>query len=202
MVTSFREAPLACVWSSYPGSHPGWRRWSQQSGPDALFRVYMFWSARWWVALSLLRQGLNVLSLDVDAALLSDVYALLHAEPLASQDVIITKNTDQSGSLNCGFVYFNRGAARRGSDESVRHACNSTSKSAVATRAQQTVPAAVWMAEQIWLRFVTFLELDRSSTRSLPNREVLWEQDVWNDVVKSTELRRRVFPWAVAYGKK
>jgi hypothetical protein len=31
---------------------------------------------------------------------------------------------------------------------------------------------------------------------------VLWEQDLWNDVAKSLELNRRVFPWAVGYGKK
>lgn len=35
-----------------------------------------------------------------------------------------------------------------------------------------------------------------------PRREVLWEQDAWNDLAKSLELRRRVFPWAVGYGKK
>ena len=32
--------------------------------------------------------------------------------------------------------------------------------------------------------------------------QVLWEQDLWNDVAKSLELNRRVFPWAVGYGKK
>jgi hypothetical protein len=32
-------------------------------------------------------------------------------------------------------------------------------------------------------------------------REVLWEQDAWNDLAKSLELNRRVFPWAVGYGK-
>ena len=35
---------------------------------------------------------------------------------------------------------------------------------------------------------------------SAPPSEVLWEQDVWNDLVKSLELQRRVFPWAVGYG--
>jgi len=49
-----------------------------------------------------------VLSLDVDAVLLTDIYALLRAPPLSAQDVIITRNSDGSQSLNCGFVYFNR----------------------------------------------------------------------------------------------
>jgi len=31
--------------------------------------------------------------------------------------------------------------------------------------------------------------------------EVLWEQDAWNDLAKTLELRLRVFPWAVGYGK-
>ena len=40
-----------------------------------------------------------MLSLDVDAVLLTDIYALLRAPPLLQQDVIITRNTDQSQSL-------------------------------------------------------------------------------------------------------
>ena len=85
MVLQHGEAPLPCIWSSYPGSHPGWSQWGKLQGNDDLYRVYMFWSTRWWVALNLLRQGLNVLSLDVDAALLSDVYQLLHSPPLSNQ---------------------------------------------------------------------------------------------------------------------
>ena len=71
-----------------------------------MHNVYILWATRWWVALKLLRQGLNVLSLDVDAVLLSDVYQLLRSPPLAAQDVVITRNDDGSQSLNCGFVYF------------------------------------------------------------------------------------------------
>ena len=73
-----------------------------------MHNVYILWATRWWVALKLLRQGLNVLSLDVDAVLLSDVYQLLRSPPLSAQDVVITRNDDGSQSLNCGFVYFNR----------------------------------------------------------------------------------------------
>ena len=85
-----------------------------QKGADVMHNVYQLWCARWWVALQLLRQGVSVLSLDVDAVLLSDVYALLHAPPLGDQDVVITRNSDNSQSLNCGFVYFNRRAQGRG----------------------------------------------------------------------------------------
>ena len=49
--------------------------------------------------------------LGVDAVHFSDVYALLRSPPLGAYDVVITKNADGSGSLNCGFVYFNRDAS-------------------------------------------------------------------------------------------
>ena len=35
-----------------------------------------------------------------------------------------------------------------------------------------------------------FLEVNKSATAQPPAREVLWEQDAWNDLVKSIELRR------------
>ena len=59
--------------------------------------------------------------MDVDAVLLSDIYELLRAPPLSRHDVIISRNSDASQSLNCGFVYFNVGASRgrqnRGQDQ-------------------------------------------------------------------------------------
>ena len=201
MARLHRESPLTCVWSSYPTAHPGWSQWGGGSTQDALFRVYIFWATRWWVALQLLRQGVSVLSLDVDAVLLTDVHALLHAPPLAGMDVVITRNTDQSQSLNCGFVYFNlRAPVASVANAAVRRECGAGAGASAAPRADAT-PAALWLAEQVWQRFVTFLEVDTRRLRRPPRREVLWEQDVWNDVVKSAELRRRVFPWAVGYGK-
>ena len=60
----------------------------------------------------MLRLQKNVLSLDADAVLLTDVYVLLHAPPLSQQDVIISDNAEEDhatpAGLNCGFVYFNR----------------------------------------------------------------------------------------------
>ena len=110
------DKALSCVYSSYPRTHPGWKQWrpggGQRGVEDSMHNVYILWATRWWVALKLLRQGLNVLSLDVDAVLLSDIYQLLRSPPLSAQDVIITRNDDGSQSLNCGFVYFNRDARR------------------------------------------------------------------------------------------
>ena len=74
--------------------------------------MYILWASRWWVAWKLLEEGANVLSLDVDAVLLTDIYQLLRTAPLGQQDVILTRNQDMSQSLNCGFVYFNRDAAK------------------------------------------------------------------------------------------
>ena len=68
MTRLHREMPLACIWSSYPPSHPGWSQWGLKSQSEKIF-----WATRWWVALQLLRQGVNILSLDVDAVLLADV---------------------------------------------------------------------------------------------------------------------------------
>mmetsp|Transcript_24352 Transcript_24352/g.76415 ORF Transcript_24352/g.76415 Transcript_24352/m.76415 type:complete len:224 (-) Transcript_24352:199-870(-) len=116
MMQAHREQPLSCVYSSYPGSHPGWEQWKpgtkkgQPGATDNMHKVYIFWATRWVAALALLRQGQNVLSLDVDAVLLGDLYARLRSYPMVWQDVLITRNEDQSGSLNCGFVYFNRDA--------------------------------------------------------------------------------------------
>lgn len=77
MTRIHRELPLACIWSSYPPSHPGWSQWiggeDSNKPQDELFKVYIFWATRWWVALQLLSQGVNILSLDVDAVLLADV---------------------------------------------------------------------------------------------------------------------------------
>jgi len=54
----------------------------------------------------------------------------------------------------------------------------------------------------MWERLRLFLEVDRLGLYKSPNREVLWEQDAWNDLVKSLDVRKRVFPWATAYGRK
>lgn len=51
------------------------------------------------------------------------------------------------------------------------------------------IPAAEWVCEMMWERLRLFLEIDRRSLANAPNREVLWEQDAWNDLVKSLDLR-------------
>ena len=74
MVDTYGEEPLSCVWSSYPKSHRGWQQWKPKR-PEALHNVYMLWASRWWVAWKLLAAGTSVLSLDVDAVLLTDICA-------------------------------------------------------------------------------------------------------------------------------
>ena len=215
MEERYAEVPLSCAFSTFPADHRGWTRWSTSP-------VFKLWSTRWWVTHQLLRHGTSVLSLDVDAALFRDVYPLLHSPPLGEHDVVITRNADESESLNCGFVYFNL-RARGGEGACVEPGCrrlpppaaalNESGSSAACrakkeagavaeTRASTTRPAAEWMAQLLWERFLLFLETDKAMLRRPPGGQVLWEQDVWNDVVKSFELRRRVFPWAVGYGKR
>jgi len=154
-----------------------------------MHNVYILWATRWWVALKLLRQGLNVLSLDVDAVLLSDIYQLLRAPPLSAQDVIITRNDDGSQSLNCGFVYFNRDAAaatallpaqQRHQLTTTPQACAAPAAGAAALSGERAaavvpaapaaaaaaaaavlaVPAAEWVCELMWERLRLFLEAD------------------------------------------
>jgi len=190
METQHTEAPLSCAWSSYPASHPGWQKW--QPGVPKVFKL---WASRWWVAHQLLRQGVSVLSLDTDAALFSDVYPLLHAPPLGAHDVLISKNGDASGSLNCGFVYFNLhargggggGGGRGGGDAEPcgQHRCatcvsghveavgSEAAGSEVATAGSgRVVPAAEWAALLLWERFALFLGVDRASLRRPPSSQV------------------------------
>ena len=199
MVDRYSEEPLSCVWSSYPKSHPGWNQWKPRHGADSLHNVYMLWASRWWVSWKLLEQGVSVLSLDVDAVLLSDIYALLHSPPLSHQDVLISRNSDESQSLNCGFVYFNARAAKSSPRSQPPAACpaNGGNGGSVAG-----VPAAEWVARSMWERIELFLDVRKASLSAPPVREVLWEQDAWNDLAKTLELNTRVFPWAVGYGKE
>jgi len=81
MVATHGVAPLSCAYSSMPASHVGWAQW-QLRGGDNYDKMYKFWSTRWWVCLALVRQKLNVLSLDVDAVLLTDIYQHLRSPPL------------------------------------------------------------------------------------------------------------------------
>ena len=155
------DEPLSCVFSSYPKSHAGWRQWAGAHGRvDKMHRVYVLWASRWWVALALLREQVNVLSLDVDAVLLTDIYQLLRAPPIVQQDVLITRNDDGSQSLNCGFVYFNRDAGRFARGASLPKFCDGGGPLEIeaemgtlaAARAPEAdvVPAAEWVAELMW----------------------------------------------------
>ena len=158
-------------------------------------KVFKLWASRWWVAHQLLRQGVSVLSLDTDAALFNDVYPLLHAPPLGAHDVLISKNGDASGSLNCGFVYFNLhasggggggggggGAAGGGGAEpcgqrgcascASGHSEAADSEAAATAGSERVVPAAEWAALVLWERFTLFLEIDRASLRRPPSSQV------------------------------
>ena len=179
------DKALSCVYSSYPRTHPGWKQWRPGGGrvEDSMHNVYILWATRWWVALKLLRQGLNVLSLDVDAVLLSDIYQLLRAPPLSAQDVIITRNDDGSQSLNCGFVYFNRDAPQAaaflpGQEQQQRVAPDACAAApaqaaagagalsverAVPVAVPVAVPAAEWVCELMWERLRLFLEVHAPS---------------------------------------
>ena len=200
MVTSHAEPRLSCTWSSAPRAHPGWKQWELKRGPDNMHNVYILWCSRWWMALKLIRQvrtrrrhlgccipgasrahlgrisgapaqNLNVLSLDIDAVMLTDIYPLLRGPPFDRQDVIITRNSDGSQSLNCGFVYFNRDASAH--TQSRPAECGSAGGGG---HVAESVPAAEWVASLMWERILLFLEVDKAALKKPPAREVLWEQ--------------------------
>ena len=192
------EPPLSCVWSTYPHNHSGWERWKATA-------LYQMWSVRWWTALQLVQAGISVLSLDIDAALLKDVYADLHAPPLSYHDVLVTRHTDSRHEINCGFVYFNlRPEPRPPTAEPPPRGCVPPPQSApplLATTAP--VPAAEWAAAAMWERLLLLLEAELPwSGKDRPTPEVLWEQAIWNDLVKSFEERRRVFPVTAGMAKE
>ena len=162
--------------------------------------------------------------------LLTDIYQLLRRPPLSKHDVIISRNSDESQSLNCGFVYFNlkasRGRTAHGQDKMKSLCAAGAANDEARAHAEAAdyagghgygfghgrrgggslgggsgVPAAEWVARAMWERIELFLDVKKASLSNPPVREVLWEQDAWNDLAKTLELQRRVFPWAVGYGK-
>ena len=162
------------------------------------------------MSLQLLQLGKSVLSLDADAVLLSDVYALLHAPPLSLQDVIISDNAEEdeqtAAGLNCGFVYFNLRAptSRRLASHDEAPICSSTDSSTVgdastaaSNAASQTgTRAATWFAEFLYDRFEEVLEIDPQSLRGrTPGKNILWEQDIWNDAVLSVQRGKLSSGW-------
>ena len=56
------------------------------------------------------------------------------------------------------------------------------------------MPAAEWVCALMWERTRLFLEVDAAGLSRKPAREVLWEQDAWNDLAKSLELNRCYSP--------
>ena len=97
--TALQAAAPPCSWASGVAAHPGWARY----GVNGSTHVLALYAARWYAASRLTARGLSVMILDVDAALLTDLWSLLRAPPLADYDVIMTDQGRGSG-INCGFV--------------------------------------------------------------------------------------------------
>ena len=185
--------PSACSWVEQLMAHPGWPQYNVNASSDVL----ALYASRWYVASRVTELGVSVLVLDVDAVLLTDVLALLRRRPLADYDVTLTDQGRGSG-INCGFVYFNTrpSGSQRSPTECV------AKRRAVRLVHGKRVPcrgAAQWFAHLLWERFAFFLNLPRGAEplrgNGLPNKWVLWEQDLWNDVLRSVEDDLAVHPW-------
>eukprot|EP00964_Phaeocystis_antarctica_P119130 scaffold82863_cov42-Phaeocystis_antarctica.AAC.1 len=81
-----------------------------------------------------------------------------------------------------------------------------SSATAVAAEGGAAAPmvAAEWMCNVLWERLLELLEVDPNQWKGeqRPPADVLWEQANWNDVVKSLEERRKVYPVVAGMGKK
>ena len=67
-------------WCSWPNSEPGWAKWGSGPGCVSASRpcvLEQLWTARYHAAALLLADGLNLLHVDTDVAILRDPYELL-----------------------------------------------------------------------------------------------------------------------------
>ena len=205
MVTKFGEEPLSCVYSSYPKSTP-----AGSSGSRAGARTRCTTCISSGRAAGGSRGGCSPKASPCSPSTWTPSSSPTSTPSSAghrcrAHDVIISRNSDESQSLNCGFVYFNLKAARHASKVQEEHCLAGDARGAPplldAPSSAGAVPAAEWVARAMWERIELFLDVDKKALSHPPVREVLWEQDAWNDLAKTLETRRRIFPWAVGYGK-
>ena len=183
-----------CGWVSALMAHPGWAHY----GINATLDSYALYASRWYLASRLTELGVSVLVLDVDAVLFVDVLALLRSRPLADYDVVMTDQGRGSG-INCGFVYFN---VHPSASQRPALPCITRQRSVArrgAPRHSACIGAAIWFSRVLWERFELFLGLAPAAIplrrSGAANGEVLWEQDLWNDVLRSVEDDMLLHPW-------
>ena len=197
------EHAPACGWAGAVAEHEGWQRYRINATSDVL----ALYASRWYLSARLTELGYSVLVLDVDAALFADVPKLLRARPLADYDIVLTDQGRGSG-INCGFVWFN---TRPTANQRAPFECALKRRGEVlrdsggSTRHGGCVGPARWLARAVWERFELFLSLPAEavpiSKTGAPNKWVLWEQDLWNDVLRSIEVDRHVHPWNCEHGR-
>ena len=152
------QPPPPCGWATAVTHHPGWQRW----GLNGTYHRTVLFTLRWYMSSRLLDAGLNVLSLDLDGFVLTDIYALLKRPPLAEHDLVVTDVGFKRG-INCGFVYFNQDAARRPRNALAdrRLSCPAASAANATCDARGAWrSAANWVAHAVVERVMLFAELD------------------------------------------
>ena len=78
---------------------------------------YRMWLSRWWVNARLVAAGFDTLMLDLDVALLDDVYAYFRQPPLDRYALLFHSESlsDPFGNVQCGLVYAR--ASRKRADD-------------------------------------------------------------------------------------
>ena len=223
------EPPLSCAWSAYPQNHSGWKRWG--ANPLYPMWNTRWWVSLQLLRARVSVLSLDIdaaLRKDVYADLRSPplshhdvvvtrhsddrheincgfVYFNLHPEPrppgaqppprsCAPQPATPPPSPPSPPLLSA-------------EAEAVALAQREMSTAAtVAAEGGAAAPmgAAEWACNVLWERLLGLLEVDPNQWKAeqRPAAKVLWEQANWNDVVKSLEERRKVYPVVAGMAKR
>ena len=174
----FNESAPACGWVSSDAAT--WEPWGEAA------KLHHFFSMRWLIASRLVNLGFNVLALDLDALLVSDIYPKLHSSPLSTVDIVVQGNYGYG--INCGFVYLRardshsavhpqrvnklRGALRQNSSRIAM--CTAPSSEAQ----HRCRTAAGWLVQAVYERI---LQLAKADPAGIDPTVFLWENMAWSE---------------------
>ena len=223
------EPPLSCAWSAYPQNHSGWKRWG--ANPLYRMWNTRWWVSLQLLRARVSVLSLDIdaaLRKDVYADLRSpplshhDVVVTRHSDDRHEINCGFVYFNLRPEPRPPDAQPPPRGCAPQppapppsppsppplsAEAEVVALAQREMSTAtAVAAEGGAAAPmaAAEWMCNVLWERLLELLEVDPNQWKGeqRPPADVLWEQANWNDVVKSLEERRKVYPVVAGMGKK
>lgn len=229
MVTLHGEPPLSCAWSAYPQNHSGWKRWG--ANPLYRMWNTRWWVALQLLRARVSVLSLDIdaaLRKDVYADLRSpplshhDVVVTRHSDDRHEINCGFVYFNLEPEPRPPGAHPPPRGCAPQpptpppsppsppplsAEAEAIALAQREMSTAArVAAGGGAAAPmaAAEWACNVLWERLLELLEVDPNQWKAAqrPAADVLWEQANWNDVLKSLEERRKVYPVVAGMAKR